>query len=87
MTAGIQVAAGDVADGIGHGHDRQAEREGDTEEPDPDVGKGGAQNRASTTPKDQPECADEFGECLLAHGELPLMTARLCNAAGSCGIG
>src|SRR5450759_5214711 len=39
----VEVAARDVAEGVRHGEYRQAEGEGDTEQPDADIGKLGGQ--------------------------------------------
>jgi len=56
----IEVATGDVPDSVGHGQYRQTESQGDTEQANPDVGKGGGQHSAPTAPQDQPEGADKL---------------------------
>jgi len=49
-----------MADGEGHGQDRQTEGEWNTEEANSKVWNSGGQNRAAAIAKYQPECADKF---------------------------
>ena len=57
----IEVAARDVADGIGHREHGQAEGEGDPEEADAERRKGGGQHRAAAAAEGKPEGAEELG--------------------------
>ena len=56
------MAAGNAADRIGHGQDRQAEGEGTPSKADAEFGKGRRQHRAAATAEDEPECAEKFRE-------------------------
>ena len=58
---GIEMAAGDVADRIGHGHDAQAERQGHADQADTDLRKTGGDDRAAASRKSEPKRADRFG--------------------------
>src|SRR5579864_6843052 len=55
------MPTGDVADGIDHRHDRQAEGERDTEKADPEVRKGGRQDCRAAAAENEPKGAEEFG--------------------------
>ena len=64
----VEVPAGDVSDGVGHGEHAQAEREGDPEVADADVGDAGRDDRRAAAGEDQPERAEELsakapGQC------------------------
>src|SRR3954468_15440986 len=54
------MAAGNMADGIGHGEDRQPESERHPDQPAPDLGKGGGDHRAPAPPEHHPEGPDQF---------------------------
>ena len=56
----VEVAAGDMADGEGHGQHGQAEGQRHAEQADADFGEGGGQHGAAATAEHQPERADEF---------------------------
>lgn len=49
-----------VAQGIGHGNNGQAEGEGDAGKADPECGKGGGQNGGAAATEHQPEGAEAF---------------------------
>jgi hypothetical protein len=58
------VAAGNVADRVGHGEDRKPEGERDANEADADLGKGGGKDGAAAASQNEPEGAEAFrGEC------------------------
>ena len=61
--SGVEMAAGDVADGEGHGEDGEAEGEGHTDEADSQVGEGCCEDGAAATAEDKPEGAEELGCC------------------------
>ena len=54
---GVEVSAGDVADGIGHGDHGEAEGQRDADQTDADLGKRGRQHGAAATTEHQPERA------------------------------
>ena len=72
----IEVAAGDVADGVGHGQHREAEGERDTDEADAQADGGLAdpryetrrEDRAAAAAEDEPEGAEELGGQFVSHG-------------------
>ena len=64
---GIEVAAGDVADGIGHGQHRQAEGQRHAREPDAQFRKAGGEHRAAAATEHQPERAEELGAETMVH--------------------
>jgi hypothetical protein len=72
------MAAGDVADGEGHGEDGESEGKGHAEEADAkrdaiDGGsKGGGEDGGATTAEDKPESAEELGCCTF--GEMHRVT-------------
>ena len=77
----IEVAARDVADGVGHRHDREAERKRHADEPDADVG-----NPAASTALPQPAkvsqnvpmaSAISFCDCIVA--------SLICRPFGATG--
>jgi hypothetical protein len=68
----VEVAAGDVADRIGHGQHGEPESQGDTDEADPDVRERGGEDGATATAEDQPESAEKLGAELLSKGHLSL---------------
>src|SRR5690606_39766384 len=74
---GIEKAAGNPADCIGHCQDRQAEGQRDTGEPDAELRKSGGQDGRTAASEYQPECADEFGCEFAYHWLSPF---RLCGA-------
>lgn len=49
---GVQMAPGDVSDGISHGQHREAEGQGDTQKPDAQVGKRRGQHSTTTPAQD-----------------------------------
>ena len=73
---GVQMAAGDVADGIGHGQYRKAEGQRDTEQADTDIRKGRREHGAAAAAEDEPEGADEFGDEFVAEVHGLLLTVR-----------
>lgn len=90
---GVEVAAGDVADGVDAGHHGEAEGERDAEEADSErvagVGEGGGEDRGADAAGDQEEGAERLrrvarsGRVLL--GVLGALLAR--GAAGGVGAG
>jgi hypothetical protein len=68
---GIEMAAGDVADRIGHGHDAQAECQRHTDQADTDLRKTGGDDRAAASRKSEPERADRLGGIFLRIHILP----------------
>jgi hypothetical protein len=56
------MAARDVADRIGHRHDRQAEGERDAEQADADLGEPRGDDGAAATREGEPEGADALGD-------------------------
>ena len=63
----IEMAARDVADRIGHGQDRQAERQRDAGEADAELRKRCGKHRGAASAKNQPGRSDEFGRKLAHH--------------------
>ncbi len=63
----IEMATGDVPNGIGHGQHRQPEGEGNAKPADADLIHTGGQHRAAAAAEDQPESTDEL--CYSAFGE------------------
>jgi hypothetical protein len=61
------MAAGDVADRIGHRQDREAEGEGHAREADAELGKRRGENRRAASAENQPGRSDEFGRKLAHH--------------------
>jgi len=73
----IKVAAGNMADGIGHGQHRQAERQRDAGEADAELGKAGGEDRRAASAERQPERADRLGGIFLrVHDISPISTLR-----------
>ena len=72
----IQVAARDVADGVGHGHHGEAEGERNADEADAEVdggvtdrtGEVRREDRAAAATEDEPERAEDLGEEFVSHG-------------------
>ena len=62
---GIEMAAGHMTDGEGHGDHAEAERKGHAEQADTDLRKRRSQNRAAAARECEPECADDLGGVLL----------------------
>lgn len=58
---GIEMAAGDVADGIGHGDDGKTESECDAEQADADLRKSSGEHGAAASCEGEPEGADCLG--------------------------
>src|SRR5262245_61981122 len=56
----IDMASRNVADRIGHGQEREAEGQRNTEKADADLWKARGDDRASTTPERQPESTDRL---------------------------
>src|SRR4051812_48008852 len=52
---GVQMAAGEVADGVGHGDDSEPESQRHTKKPDAGLGKGGRQHGTPAAAKYQPK--------------------------------
>jgi hypothetical protein len=65
---GIEMGAGDMADGKGHGQHDDAEGQGDADEADTQARECRGQHGAAASPEDQPESTDEFSRQALAHG-------------------
>ena len=57
---GVEVAPGDVPEGVGHREHRQAEGQGNAQQPDPDRGELGGQHRAPASTQNQYKRPDEF---------------------------
>ena len=60
------MAAGNMANRIGHREDCQSKRERYAQEPDADFGEGSRQDRAAAASKNEPESADRLGCSTLA---------------------
>src|SRR6056297_1855912 len=63
----VEVAAGDVADRVGHRQDREAEGERDAHEADAQFGKAGGEDGTAATAEYEPEGAEGFGCEFLDH--------------------
>jgi len=61
------MAARHVADRIGHGQDRQAERQRNASEADAELRKRCGKHRGAASAKNQPGRSDEFGRKLSHH--------------------
>ena len=57
----VEVATGNMSDGIGHGQDGEAESQRDTEKADPDLRKGSGEDGRAATTEHQPERAETLG--------------------------
>jgi hypothetical protein len=68
---GVEVASGNVADGIRHGQDGEAESERDSDEADAKTGKSGCENGSAASAKDEPCGSKEFGEETFAEIHFP----------------
>ena len=66
----IDVASGDVPDGVGHGQHGQTEGQCYPEQTDADLRKRRRQNRAAASPENQPERAEELCERLFLHSSI-----------------
>ena len=62
---GVDVSAGNVTDGVGHGQQRQTKHQADAQESDAQIGKGRGQHSASTTSENKPERTDKLCQCSL----------------------
>ena len=60
----VQVAARDVADGVGHGQHGEPEGQRDADEADAHPGKGGREDRTPASSEHEPERPDELREQL-----------------------
>ena len=58
---GIEMTAGNVADGIGHRDDAQPERQRHPDQSDTDLREAGGDHRAAASCKGQPERPDRLG--------------------------
>src|SRR5690606_5704702 len=58
--SGIEMAARNVSDRVGHGEDRETERERDAVESDAEPRKSGSEHRTSTAAQHQPERSEEL---------------------------
>src|SRR6185312_1966191 len=65
--SGIEMAAGDMADGEGHGQHRQAEGQRHADKTDTQGRKGGGQHGRTASAQYQPGCSDEFRGKLAGH--------------------
>ena len=66
------MAAGNMADRIGHGYDAQAERQRHADQADTDLRKAGGDDRAAASRKSEPERADRFSGIFFGiHNRLP----------------
>ncbi|MNH19437.1 hypothetical protein D3C79_791730 [compost metagenome] len=63
----VEVAAGDVPQGIRHGHHRQAKGQCDPREADPQLRKTGSQHRTPASAQHQPKCAYRFSHQFFHH--------------------
>ena len=92
----VEVPARDVADGVGHREDGEAERERHAEEAEAErvarlaPREVGGQHGGTTATEDQPERAERFGDELLAHlhgaplrAELPPTSTTRTTLGGS----
>jgi hypothetical protein len=52
-----------VADCKRHGQDREAERQSDSGEADPEAGESRGQHRAPASAEDEPKGSDKFRKC------------------------
>jgi hypothetical protein len=75
---GVQMAAGDVADGEGHGEDSESEGEGHADVTDTKVDAGG-EDAASATAKDKPEGTEELGCCTFRESHRVTRTFLWCD--------
>ena len=62
---GIEMAAGNMADGIGHRHDAQPERQRHADQSDADLRKRRGDHRAAAARESQPERPDRLGGIFL----------------------
>ena len=67
------MAAGDMTDGIGHGQNRESERERNTHQANADIRKTGGDYSAATTTQHQPECTDKFRAQFFCQGHFFLL--------------
>ena len=58
----VEVAAGDMANGVGHGQNAEAKGERHPKKADADLWKSSRDDRAAATCERQPECADSLGQ-------------------------
>src|SRR3546814_2758008 len=58
---GVEMPARDVADGIGHGEDGEAEGQRNANESDPKLRECSGQNRAAAATEYKPECPEKLG--------------------------
>ena len=71
------MAAGDVADGEGHGEYGEAEGERDARKADAELRIGGGKSARSAAAEDQPKGAEELCKCPSGDGhEVRSLTAR-----------
>ena len=79
----IEMAAGDMADRIGHGDDAQPERQRHADQADADLRKAGGDHRAAASRKCEPKRADRFGSIFLripCNASLCFRRSRNCKA-------
>ena len=67
------MAAGDMADGEGHGQHRQAEGQRDADETDAQFGIGRGQHGRAASAQHQPGRSDEFRNKLTSHAHTPVL--------------
>ncbi len=70
----IEMTAGNVTHGIGHGQDRQTECQADTQPANSNIGHTGGQHGTAAAAQNQPECADKFGNEFLGHSCSPSLS-------------
>lgn len=80
------MAARDVADGEGHGQDREAEGQRHPDKADAQCGEGGSQRRRSAAPQNQPGCSDEFCCQFAGHDRLPFLQSSGRGAYARCAM-
>src|SRR6202022_104010 len=74
---GVEMATGNVTDGVGHGENGESEGESYASEADTQRRESRVQNSGSASAKDQPECAEEFSGCALTESHRrPPVTVR-----------
>src|ERR1700712_2764549 len=81
--SGIEMRAGDVADGKGHGEHGEAEGESDARESDTELRIGRGEECRSAAAEDQPEGTKEFRKCPGGDGhEFARLLGQKCTAEG-----
>ena len=79
----VEVPARDMADRIGHGQHRQAERGRDAKKADPETGEARGKNGAAAAAEGQPERSEKFGDDAPTHIAIHVPSPPSRRAAGS----